>query len=122
MRVRFTGFVWETSSSDSHSGQLKISPSSTSSSSTSISAEHSGQRITDPSSVELVGRCVARTAGTHVERIIYRVYEVNCCGRDCCDKANVRALVRRGTFGARISGTAGGGRWRGGDRGGPGTV
>src|SRR6266581_3805330 len=51
MRFRWTGCVCETSSSDSHSGQLRISPSSTSSSSTSISAEHSGQRITAPSSV-----------------------------------------------------------------------
>src|SRR6266480_2486096 len=48
---KWTGCVWDTSSSDSHSGQLRISPSSTSSSSTSISAEHSGQRITAPPSV-----------------------------------------------------------------------
>src|SRR6266850_5848589 len=52
IRFTCTGCVCETSSSDSHSGQLRISPSSTSSSSTSISAEHSGQRITAPSSVE----------------------------------------------------------------------
>jgi hypothetical protein len=36
----------------------------------------------DPSSVELVGRCEARIAGTHVERIIYRGWEVNCGGRE----------------------------------------
>src|SRR5208337_1934400 len=45
-----TGWVCETSISHSHSGQLRISPSSTSSSSTSISAEHLGQRSTSPSS------------------------------------------------------------------------
>src|SRR5260221_4404027 len=50
MGLRATGCVCETSISHSHSGQLRISPSSTSSSSTSISAEHSGQRSTSPSS------------------------------------------------------------------------
>jgi hypothetical protein len=36
--------------------------------------------------------CWAKIAGTHVERIIYRVYEVNCRGQNCCDKANVRLV------------------------------
>src|SRR5271155_6115562 len=58
MRLRWTGAVCDTSSSDSHSGQVKISPSSTSSSSTSISVEHLGQRITAPSSVGFFARRV----------------------------------------------------------------
>src|SRR5689334_16538173 len=76
MMFKCTGWICETSSSDSHSGQLRISPSSTSSSSTSISAEHSGQRITAPSSVRVSKVGAAKTASTTVERIIYR-REVN---------------------------------------------
>src|SRR5690349_9135783 len=46
MTFKRTGWILTTSSSASHSGQFKISPSSTSSSSRSISTAHSGQRTT----------------------------------------------------------------------------
>src|SRR5437879_8615956 len=46
MTFKCTGWICTTSSSASHSGQFRISPSSTSSSSRSISTAHSGQRTT----------------------------------------------------------------------------
>src|SRR5712671_2500201 len=84
MTFRWTGWICETSSSDSHSGQLRISPSSTSSSSTSISAEHSGQRITTTSSVELFASGGSRPSPPLCSVLYTAVYEVNSRARCGC--------------------------------------
>src|SRR5579885_19973 len=109
IRFRWTGCVCDTSSSDPHSGQLRISPSSTSSSSTSISAEHSGQRITATTSVTFA-RTVAQPPSPPCI-VLYTAHpEFNSCASyQCLRYEEIRRLAwlpHENTLSARSSGSA----------------
>src|SRR5579859_3063656 len=123
MTFKCTGWICKTSSSDSHSGQLRISPSSTSSSSTSISAEHSGQRITAPSSVQ-GSKSALLTPGAPPSSVLYTGVKSTPSGRPGTQSASLQEGIKQLVYGvfAGISGASAGGSGRRDRRRGTGTA